>query len=103
MATTDITVNGDEIHAEIKDGNRTMLSNTSIILDPLTCSYSTIGILCKYNLTIENIIGLTESVILLNGKNSRFSTNGSGSCDIKLMVEDDNNNNDTTTITITVL
>jgi hypothetical protein len=101
MATLEILVNG--IHAEIKDGDRVMIANSSIKINPLSCSYSTLGVLNKYTLEVQNVSGLTEYSILENGKNSRFSCVGTGTCDILLTIIDDKLNEDTDTITITIV
>lgn len=101
MATMGINLAG-EIHAEIAEGNRYMLSNTSITLDPLTKSYSTIAPLVNYELIVQNVQGVKDYRLLHNGKNSRFSTAGVGSCDIKLILRDEAGNVAEDIITIIV-
>ena len=103
MATLNIQVQGDEIYAEIIGGSFTMLENTTKVLDLLTNSYSTLGTLCDYNLQVSNVSGLTQFSFLENGKKSRFSAEGTGSCDLTLTVYDDLGNFDSDTITITVI
>lgn len=102
MAVYNIVV-GNGIHAEIANGNINSFSNLPIIIDPLSLSYSGLGVLCFYDLVIDNIVGLTEVNLLKNGKNSRFSAIGPGSCDLTLTVKDDVGNEDTDTITINII
>lgn len=102
MAEFNIQIN-NTIVASIVDGNRVMDSCDTIILDPITESYSTIGTLNFYELTIINIgVGVTRAEIFNNGKNSRFSGEGSGSVIVQLEVRDDEGFSKTATIQITI-
>ena len=103
MATLTVQVQGDEIHAEIAGGSFTMLTDTSAVIDVLTNSYSNLGVLGDYQLLVSNITGLTQIRVLENGKKSRFSAAGTGTCDLTLTVNDDQGNTDSDTITITVI
>jgi len=104
MAQIDIQVQGSDIHAEYVQGTTaTILENVPLILDPLTLSYSNLGTLCDYSMTISNVVGLTWYDILQNGKNSRFIAEGTGSCDITLQVGDDSSNTDSTILSVTVI
>lgn len=101
MAQFTVTVT-QGVHAEIVGGDKFGFDSTPIILDPLSLSYSGLGMLCFYDLVIDNISGLTEVRLLKNGKNSRFTAVGPGTCDIILTVQDEYGNSDTDTITITI-
>lgn len=104
MAQIGIQVKGEDIHAEFVRGTTaTALGGSPLILDPISLSYSNLGTLCTYNMSITNVVGLTYYDILHNGKNSRFIGEGSGSCNIVLTVTDDLNNIDQYTITITII
>jgi len=103
MAHFDIQIQGNDIHAEFVNGTQTMLQNTSIVLDPIYLSYSNLGTLSTYNMTVGNISGITQYSILRNGRNSRFSAEGIGTCDITLTIYDDLGNFDTEVITITTI
>lgn len=104
MANIDIQIQGNDIHAEFAQGSSaTILENVPLILDPLTLSYSNLGTFCDYEMTIDNISGLSYYDILHNGKNSRFIAEGVGSCDITLTVNDNQGNFDSTIITITII
>lgn len=102
MATYNLVVE-EGIHAEIVNGNINGISNVPIKIDPLTLSYSGLATLCFYNLEISNIIDLTFINLLQNGKNSRFSAIGPGSCNLTLLVRDELGNEDTDIITITII
>ena len=78
---------GDGIHAEIAEGDFSMLSNTSVTIDPLTLSYSSEG-LVRYSLDVVYSSGVNNVVVLENGKNSRVSASGRGYFHVKLIVED---------------
>ena len=97
-----MTVNlASAIHAEIRQGDFSMLPNTSVILDPLTKSYSDEP-LVYYNLSIVSLSGISNPVLLQNGKNSRFSASGRGTVQIKLTIEDAVGKTASHTITINV-
>lgn len=102
MAELNISINA-KIHAEIDGGDKTGMSYVPIILDPITKSYSTIAPLVYYNLSIKNVYGLINPVILTNGKNSRFTAGGTGECEVELYIRDKKGNFDTDTITIQIL
>jgi hypothetical protein len=101
MAEFTITVYSG-IHAEIKGGNVSGYNNIPIVLDPLSLSYSGFGAICEYDLVVSSIVGLTDIVLLKNGKNSRFSAIGPGNCQLTLTIQDEYGNSDTDTITITI-
>lgn len=101
MATMNVNIL-DDLHAEIAQGDFTMLTNTSELIDPLTKSYGT-SKLVRYRLEVLSVVGLNDFVLLHNGKNSRFSTRGVGSCQIKLTIWDEVGSIDTDLITITVI
>lgn len=103
MGTLTIYIAGEDIHAEIAGGSFVLLTDTSAVLDVLSYSYSLLGTLNQYTLQVSNVSGLTEWRVLENGKNSRFSASGTGSCDLTLTVFDDQGNSDSDTITITVI
>ena len=100
MAEIGINLTG-EIYAEIAEGNFTMLSNSSVTLDPLTKSYSTEGLI-YYNLSVVFTSGVTNIKVLNNGKNSRVSASGSGYFQIELVVKDNIDRIATDVIIITV-
>lgn len=102
MAELNIEIE-EGIHAEIVGGDKTGLPYVPIILDPISNSYSTLGILNSYQMLIQNINGLINPSLLHNGKNSRFTAGGTGTCDIRLRIEDDQGNTDEITIIITIL
>lgn len=101
MAEFGITA-GTGIVAVIAGGDKNGFEETPIILDPLSESYSGFAPLCFYELVVSNISGLTDIILLQNGKNSRFTASGSGTCDITLNIEDELGNTDSDTITITI-
>lgn len=101
MAYFTITV-GAGIHAEILGGNVSGYDYIPIVIDPLSLSYSGFGQICEYDLTISNISGLTDIILLKNGKNSRFTASGPGTCDVTLEIQDEYGNSDTDLITITI-
>ena len=78
------------------------LTNSSIILDPLSDSYSSYGPLVHYDIKIVEYIGIENPIILHNGKNSRFSCSGKGKVVLELTVEDNQGNTAKDTLTITV-
>lgn len=101
MAELNINLSA-QIHAEIISNTDFIQSDTPLILDPLTKSYSDYAKLIYYDLKIVSLVGLTNPVILQNGKNSRFTASGNGTCTIELYIEDELGNSDTDTIIITV-
>ena len=101
MATLTIDLE-DGIHAEIVTKNNFTSPNVPLILDPITKSYSDYAPLVYYVLEIKNIIGLIDPRILNNGKNSRFTSDGNGSCNIELYIEDEQGNKDTDIINIII-
>lgn len=101
MATMKVNLSAS-IHAEIYTNDLFVPSNYPAILDPITRSYSDYAPLTYYNLSIVGMSGISNPVLLNNGKNSRFTASGVGTCDIKLTIEDAKGNTDTHTITIGV-
>jgi hypothetical protein len=91
-----------QIQAVISGGDKSTLPYVPVILDPITESYSDYATLTYYNLTIRNIYGLENPVVLNNGKHSRFTAGGKGECEIELRIEDALGNYATDTIIITV-
>jgi hypothetical protein len=91
-----------DIYAEII-GESSMLSNSSMILDPITNSYSELGNLEYYSLKVAELSGVYDPVLLENGKNSRFSVSGKGKVVIELLIRDDKGNTATDIITIKVI
>jgi hypothetical protein len=89
------------IHAEIK-GRDTVMANTPLILDPITKSYSENGEIIMYRLSIVGMEGITNPVLLNNGKNSRFTASGSGTCTVELYIEDEEGNYDTDSLIINI-
>lgn len=90
------------IHAEIAQGNFTMLSNTSEILDPISLSYSLNGVLVYYKLSIAYSEGVSNIKLLNNGKNSRVSVADKGYFQVQLYIRDDQGLEATDLITIIV-
>lgn len=101
MATITIDLDA-KIHAEIVVRNYFTSPNVPLILDPITKSYSDYSPLVYYNLELSEVTGLIDPRILNNGKNSRFTSDGSGSCMINLYIEDEQGNKDETSIKIIV-
>jgi len=101
MATITIDLDA-KIQAEIVTRNNFTSPNVPLILDPLSKSYSDYSPLVYYNLEFSEVTGLIDPRILNNGKNSRFTSNGSGSCIINLYIEDEQGNTDTDSIKIIV-
>lgn len=102
MAEFSLNINSG-ILAVIVGGNKTMTAGEVLKLDPITESYSTIGELCYYMLSIVNLDPpAMRANILQNGVNSRITIEDAGLAIVQLEVRDDNNNSDTTTILITV-
>jgi hypothetical protein len=89
------------IHAEIVSSGIAM-SNSPLILDPVTNSYSTNGNIITYNLSIIDISGVDNPVLLNNGKNSRFTASGNGTTTVELYIEDDKGNYDTCELIIKI-
>jgi hypothetical protein len=87
MAELEINLS-KQIQAVISGGDRVAYANVPVILDPITKSYSDYAPLTYYNLTIRNIYGLENPVILNNGKHSRFTAGGKGECEVELRIED---------------
>lgn len=102
MASLNINIE-EGIKAVISGGNKTGLTYTPVILDPVSESYSTFAKLVRYDMFIKNIQGLKDPSLLHNGRNSRFTAGGTGTCDIELIVEDEAGNTASHTITITIL
>lgn len=100
MAEIGINLTG-EIYAEIAEGSFTMLSNSSVTLDPLTRSYSTEGLI-YYNLEVVFSSGVSNIRLLNNGKNSRVSAAGTGYFQVQLTVRDNIDRTATDVIIITV-
>lgn len=75
------------IYAEIAEGNFTMRSKSSVTVDPISKSYSDNG-LSRYELSIVYSEGVSNIVVLHNGKNSRISAEGQGYFQLELVVED---------------
>lgn len=94
MATVNISLKS-EIHAEILVDTEVIPSNYPLIIDPITNSYSEFGLLTYYSLSVEDVVGLTNVALLQNGKNSRLSASGAGSCKLVLTVEDELGNSAT--------
>ena len=93
-----------KIKAAIVGGNRTVSSGISEILDPVTDSYSNVGTINFWLLTIINTDpGILTSTVSNNGKNSVFNATGSGNVTVQLEVRDDQGNIDFTTIIITII
>lgn len=90
------------IYAEIAEGDFSMLSNTSVTLDPISNSYSRPNPLTYYKLEVVYSKGITDPVILQNGKNSRFSCSGKGYAQIQLYIENSVGESATDYIFITV-
>ena len=102
MATMNINVSST-IHAEILLESEFVLSNTPLIIDPLTNSYSDYSKLKLYKLTIINTSDtIINPQLLENGKNSRFTADGYGEVTIELYIEDEEGYTDTDTITFNV-
>jgi hypothetical protein len=98
----DFNINYDNgIHAEILSRDSVM-SNTPLILDPVTNSYSENGELITYKLSIVDVSGVTNPTLLNNGKNSRFTASGNGTCTIELFIEDSEGNYDIDTKVINI-
>ena len=103
MSTYTVTVTGT-IFASIVGGDVTMNSDTTIILDVMSESFSELGTLNFFNLTILSIdAGVTYTKVINNGVNSTFSAVGFGDVVLQLEVQDDAANSDTTTITVTII
>lgn len=100
MAETTINLNSG-IHAELL-GPSEMVSNTSIVLDPISKSYSNYAPLKEYEISVAEFIGISDPVILHNGKNSRLSVAGSGRIVLELLIRDEKGNTDTDILTINV-
>ena len=83
-------------------GPTIMASNTAIVIDPLTESYSTYAPLSDYNLEVAESFGIENARILHNGKNSRFSCGGKGRVVIELSIRDKRGYTAKDTLTITV-
>lgn len=102
MAGT-VTINLQaKIHAEIYTEDEIVPSNYPAILDPITKSYSDYGKLVYYRLSIIAMNGISNPVLLQNGKNSRFTASGRGTCTIELLIEDEHGNSDTDEVTINI-
>ena len=92
----------DTIQAAIVGGNKTMNSGDAITLDPVSESVSIAGDINFWELTIIDTGTTTFSDVLNNGKNSRFTAEGTGIVIVQLEVRDTAANSDTATIQITV-
>lgn len=102
MAELNINLNAG-IHAELIVDSVDMYSNTSIVVDPITNSYSDYGKLVSYNIQVFSQVGLVALRVLENGKNSRVSSGGQGYMQLKLTVEDELGNTATAIKLINVL
>ena len=101
MAELNINLSAS-IYAKIVIDSLVVRPNTPIILDPITDSYTDYpdANLISYSLDIIEREGITNTVLLENGKNSRFTSDGQGSCRIKLTIEDNLGNTATDEITL---
>jgi hypothetical protein len=89
------------IHAEIAEGNFSMQPKTSVTIDPISKSYSDNG-LTEYNLSVVYSEGVSNIVVLHNGKNSRISAEGQGYFQLELIIFDKAGLMDNDIITVTV-
>lgn len=101
MATMSIGLSAT-IHAEIAYKTDTVLPNSPLILDPISKSYSEFGELVECRLSIVDASGVTSPTILNNGRNSRFTAGGYGTCTVELFIKDDKGNYDTDRLIIKV-
>jgi hypothetical protein len=89
------------IHAEIAEGNFNMQPKTSVTVDPISKSYSDNG-LTDYSLNVVYSEGVSNIVILPNGKHSRISAEGQGYFQLELTIYDKAGLSDNHIITVTV-